>query len=282
MNLEASDISVYAGARALLHGVSVRLAPGEVLAVIGPNGAGKSTLLKCLAGETTPAAGRIGINGRALADWPHRSLARMRAVLPQHSSLNFPFRVREVVAMGRSPHAGAPAGHNSDIVNAALTAADVQHLAGRDYTTLSGGERQRVQLARVLTQIWEPATEGPRYLLMDEPTSALDLVHQHHVLGVARRFAREQGIGVLAILHDLNLVAGYADRVAVLQQGRLRRQGPVGEVMQPAFLSEVFGIPLLRLPHPTVPEQPVLIARPQTDRADAPTTPAAWPSAINS
>jgi iron complex transport system ATP-binding protein len=262
MKLVAQNISVYAGRRALLHAVSLQIEPGELLAVIGPNGAGKSSLLKVLSGELRPASGGITLNGRALKHWPMKTLARMRAVLPQQSNLNFPFAVREVVAMGRSPHASiSNPRHDRDIIAAALAAADVEHLTERDYTTLSGGEHQRVHLARVLTQIWEPVPEGPRYLLMDEPTSALDLVHQHHVLAVARRFAVEQGVGVLTILHDLNLVAGYADRVAVLQGGRLRRQGTVAEVLQPEFLEEVFGIPLLRLPHPSDPRQPVLIVK---------------------
>lgn len=262
MNLSARDISVYAGRRALLHEVSLQIKPGELLAVIGPNGAGKSSLLKALSGELQPTGGGITLNGRDLKHWPMKILARMRAVLPQQSNLNFPFVVREVVAMGRSPHGRvASTGHNHAIVEAALAAADVEHLAQRDYTTLSGGERQRVHLARVLTQIWEPAPEGPRYLLMDEPTSALDLVHQHHVLAVARRFAMDQGVGVLTILHDLNLVAGYADRVAVLQSGRLRRQGTVADVLQPDFLEEVFGIPLLRVPHPADPRQLVLVVK---------------------
>lgn len=284
MKLSAQAVSVFAGRRALLHDVSLRIEPGELLAVIGPNGAGKSSLLKTLSGELRPARGNITLNGRALKHWPMKTLARMRAVLPQQSNLNFPFAVREVVAMGRSPHAvSGNSRHNLDIIDAALAAADVEHLTERDYTTLSGGERQRVHLARVLTQIWEPVLEGPRYLLMDEPTSALDLVHQHHVLAVARRFAVEQGVGVLTILHDLNLVAGYADRVAVLQGGRLCRQGTVAEVLQPDFLEEVFGIPLLRVSHPAAPHQPVLIVKPHcivgsTDIAD--TSAATAPPAV--
>lgn len=261
MNLAAHDISVHAGRRVLLQAVNLQLSPGELLAVIGPNGAGKSSLLKALSGESRPTGGDITLNGRALKHWPMKTLARMRAVLPQQSNLNFPFVVREVVAMGRGPHGRvASTGHNHAIVEAALAAADVAHLAQRDYTTLSGGERQRVHLSRVLAQIWEPVPEGPRYLLMDEPTSALDLVHQHHVLAVARRFAVDRGVGVLTILHDLNLVAAYADRVAVLQGGRLRRQGTVADILQADFLEAVFGMPLLRMPHPDDPRVPVLIA----------------------
>ncbi len=151
------------------------------MAVVGPNGAGKSTLFRLLSGEWHPASGQVSFNGLALERWSLDRLARVRAVMPQSSSLSFPFLVREVVRMGRMPH---DTGHEQDeaIVSEVMQVCDVARLAQRHYTSLSGGERQRVQLARVLAQIWMPVSGGRRLLLLDEPTSALDLAHQLYLM----------------------------------------------------------------------------------------------------
>jgi iron complex transport system ATP-binding protein len=175
-------------------------------------------------------------------------------VLPQESALTFPFTVQEVVLMGRTPHERTAGRAEDDaIVCAALEAVECQMLTDRIYTTLSGGERQRVQLARVLAQIWDARSTsqppGARYLLLDEPTASLDLAYQHGTLDIARRFARA-GVGVLAILHDLNLAAQYADRLAVLQAGRMVALGTPAQVLQPSLIERVFAIPALVMPHP--------------------------------
>lgn len=249
MWLEAESLRLVRAGRVLLDGVDLRVCPGEVLALLGPNGAGKSTLLRCLGGELTPDAGRVRLNGRALTDWRPRELARRRAVLPQHSALEFPFSALEVVLLGRIPHGGPGRGDRQRAL-AALAAAEVAHLAGRAYTTLSGGERQRVHLARVLVQLWEalPGAE-PRWLMLDEPTASLDLAHQHASLALARRWAG-QGVGVLVVLHDLNLAAQYADRIAVLQAGRLLALDTPRTVLQPALIARAFGLAVRVLPHP--------------------------------
>jgi iron complex transport system ATP-binding protein len=157
--------------------------------------------------------------------------------------LAFPFTALEVVLLGRTPHCvGGERDRDRHIAWQALSIADVVGLAERLYTTLSGGERQRVQLARVLAQIWDPPVDGsPRYLLLDEPVSSLDLAHQHAVLTLAHRLSR-QGSGVLAVLHDLNLAAQYADRIAVLQAGRLQALGTPRDVLQAALIQRVFGV----------------------------------------
>jgi iron complex transport system ATP-binding protein len=229
-----------------------------VLAVVGPNGAGKSTLRKILCGDLKPSGGEVFMKGRALADWSLTERAQVRAVLPQDSSLNFPFTVLEVVLMGRAPHLkGAEGKHDYEVARAALDAVEVRHLEERIYPTLSGGERQRVQLARVLAQIWEPPAGGARYLLLDEPTSNLDLAHQHSTLKIARRFARE-GVGVLIILHDLNLAAQYADRILMLRQGSVAALGSPIEVLTPEAIYETFGMPVVITKHPLL-ECPLII-----------------------
>lgn len=257
-------LTVRIGAKTLLDGVSLTLNPGEVLAVVGPNGAGKSTLLRALSGELMPFAGQVLMNGRPLAAWLPRQAARMRGVLPQSSALAFRFPVLDVVSMGRGPYRKTHTqAQNRAIAEQALALTDTAGLAARIYTTLSGGERQRVQLARVLAQIWEPQGPLHRYLLLDEPTSALDLAHQHAVLAIARHFADSQAAGVLAILHDLNLAALYADRIAVLRRGQLIETGPPGQVLNSDMVQRVFGYPVSVGRHPYYPDSPLLIPHPR-------------------
>ncbi|GAB4272535.1 MAG: heme ABC transporter ATP-binding protein [Methylomicrobium sp.] len=249
--LEARAIEVVIGGQRLVHDVTLNVKPGEVLAVVGPNGAGKSTLLKTLCGDLTPRCGFVSMNGIPLDDWPLPERACIRGVLPQSSILSFPFTVSEVVAMGRSPHRNKRAVvSNEMIVRQAMRLTDTEALGERVYTTLSGGERQRVQLARVLAQIWEPVGDQPRYLLLDEPTSALDLAHQHSVLAIARQLAVGHGIGVLSILHDLNLAALYADRLAVLHLGRLMAFDSPERVLNADFIRDIFGYPVTVTRHP--------------------------------
>ncbi|WP_435100959.1 heme ABC transporter ATP-binding protein [Arhodomonas sp. AD133] len=234
--------SVVRGGRYALDGVSLQLSAGEVVVVLGPNGAGKSTLLGLLAGEARPDAGCVTLDGRPLAEIHPRTQAQRRAVLPQQTPLGFPLRVEEVVALGRDPHHRDPErGCDREAIVTAMAHAGVAHLQGRQYDRLSGGERQRVQLARALAQVWLPSAKQPRYLLLDEPTASLDIRHQHEVLGLCRRLARE-GLGVFCVLHDLNLAAGYADRVCLLAQGQVVADGPPAAVMTPASLQVVFGI----------------------------------------
>lgn len=242
-DLVAQGLSVRAGARWLLSGVDLRLCPGEVAAVLGPNGAGKSTLLSVLAGLRRPEQGRVALGGRALCEVPAGRLALERAVLPQDSGVAFDFRVRDVVELGRYPHRGEPSRDEAGIVRAAMALTDVGHLAERALNSLSGGERARAQLARVLAQIWHPLPDGrPRWLLLDEPTAALDLRHQHGTMATVRRWAREQGVGVLAVLHDPNLALRYADRVWVLDGGWLQAAGTPAQTLTPALLQRIWRV----------------------------------------
>ncbi len=248
--LEGRNIHVVVDGSDLLEDVSIHVRPGEVVAVLGPNGAGKSTLLKVLCGDLSPTKGTVSMEGRLLTSWDKKASAQVRAVLPQQSSLSFPFRVLEVALMGRSPHwRGSETQRDYAIARAALQEAGVDHLAGRLYPTLSGGEGQRVHLGRVLAQIWEAVAQMPRYLLLDEPTSSLDLAHQHQILSAARAFAERQ-VGVLVVLHDLNLAAQYADRVLLLKAGRAVATGPPEQVLQVCIIESVYEIPVTVIPHP--------------------------------
>ena len=238
--LAARELTVAVGGRRLVDRVSLQLAPGELVVVLGPNGAGKSTLLGCLAGARTPTAGRITLDGRPLAKLEPRALARRRAVLAQNTVITIPVHAEEVVALGRVPHAD-DATATRRVVAAALDTADASAFIARSVATLSGGEQQRVHLARALAQIWPEDGAGPRYLLLDEPTASLDLAHQAQVMATARALA-DAGHGVLAILHDLNLAAAVADRLVLLDGGRLAAAGPPAAVLTAARIAAVFGI----------------------------------------
>jgi iron complex transport system ATP-binding protein len=256
--LAASGIGVTLGGNRILDNVSLRAEPGKVLAVLGPNGAGKTTLMNVLTGALRPDAGSVTLAGTPLSSWSRPDLARRRAVLPQHSELSFPFPVLEVVLMGRSPHARTSSRQRDlAVARAALRECGTGHLEERIYTTLSGGERQRVHLARALAQIWAGDGDGDaarccldRYLLLDEPTSSLDLAHQHAALEIARRLAAD-GAGVVAILHDLNLAAMYADQVCMLRSGRVHAYGTPQAVIRPESIAAVYGVTASVIPHPT-------------------------------
>ena len=247
--IKAKNITVQINSKKLLDDVSVEMRGGEILAVLGPNGAGKSTLRKILCGDLIPTSGEVSMNGKPLAEWSLPERAKSRAVLPQDSSLNFPFTVLEVVLMGRAPHvSGAETAKDYEIARLALAAVEESNLAERLYPTLSGGERQRVQLARVLAQIWEK-TENPRCLLLDEPTSNLDLAHQHQTLKLAEKFAREN-VAVLVILHDLNLAAQYADRILLLKNGAMTAFGTPAEILTTATVAATFDVAVSVIGHP--------------------------------
>jgi iron complex transport system ATP-binding protein len=243
MTLAGKNLTVKAGGRVILDDVSLELAAGELTIVVGPNGAGKSTLLRSLSGEAKLAAGNVDLNGRKLNAWNADSQALQRAVLPQSPTLAFPFRVCDVVELGRYPHRGLATAHDHRAaIDGAMIAADVTHLALRDCRTLSGGELHRVHFARALAQVWTPLTDGrTRHLLLDEPTSSLDLSHQGMVLARARSFAKEGG-AVLAILHDLNLAAAFADRIIVMHKARVAAEGKPAEVLTVDLLRTVWGV----------------------------------------
>ncbi|MCT2586761.1 heme ABC transporter ATP-binding protein [Actinophytocola sp. S1-96] len=239
---EAAGADVARGPRRVLHGVSLTVAAGEVVAVVGPNGAGKSTTVGLLSGDLPAAAGTVTVAGRPVRAWRPAELAMRRAVLPQWTTVAFPFTVTQVVAMGRAPWAGTALADDETAVAEAMAATEVTGFAARTFGTLSGGERARVALARVLAQ------RAP-LLLLDEPTAALDLRHQDLVMHVATAHARAGG-AVLAVLHDLNLAAAHADRVAVIADGRLVACGEPRSVLTPDLLTEVYHREIEVVPHP--------------------------------
>ncbi|CAI1888541.1 heme ABC transporter ATP-binding protein [Serratia sp. TSA_198.1] len=247
-SLTAHQLRYSLGSRRLVNDVSLSIASGEMVAIIGPNGAGKSTLLRLLTGYLSPSCGECKLLELPLDQWQPQQLAKVRAVMRQHSDLAFPFTVEEVVSMGRSPHGKR---HVQQAVQQVMAQTDCLELAQRDYRRLSGGEQQRVQLARVLAQLWQPQP-SPSWLFLDEPTSALDLYHQQHTLRLLRSLTRQQPIAVCCVLHDLNLAALYADRILLLHQGRLVAVGTPQEVLQADILTRWYQADLGVVHHPEV------------------------------
>lgn len=238
--LECRGVEVQAGGRSLLSRAALQLRPGRFTAVLGPNGAGKSTLLSVLSGQRRPDAGEVLLDGRALQRFGAAELALRRAVMPQESAVAFDFTVREVVALGRFPHRRAPHPDEECLIDEAMALTDVASLAARVHNTLSGGEKARVHLARVFVQLWFARADGAvRWLLLDEPTAALDLAHQHAAMRLLQARAA-QGLGVVAVLHDLNLALRYADEVVLVRAGHAPQQGPTQALLQAPLIEEVW------------------------------------------
>ncbi|AMA60324.1 heme ABC transporter ATP-binding protein [Bradyrhizobium sp. CCGE-LA001] len=237
--IEARSLSKRAARATLLDGVGLTVEAGEMVAIIGPNGAGKSTLLRLLSGDLRPNAGEVRLKQRALGSYRPRELAAHRAMLSQHINVTFPFTVEEIVLMGAGDRSLHEAGA---LVDAALDEVGLSHFRDRQLPTLSGGEQQRAHFARVLVQLaCGEAEHGPGLLLLDEPTSSLDLRHQIELVEAARRRAG-RGTAVVAILHDLNLAIRFADRLVVLNGGRLAADGPRIEVVTREIIRNIFEI----------------------------------------
>ena len=237
VGITATGIGVAIDGRDILSGVAIDIRPGELLALVGPNGAGKSTLLSVLSGDVRPTHGVVEIGGRDIRTVRHLELARLRSVLTQENQVSFPFTVAEVVEMGRSPWERTGSRDDDErAVADAIRATDVSHLVTRRYTSLSGGEKARVSLARVLAQ-------STPVVFLDEPTAALDLRHQEDVMATAAALARD-GRAVVVVVHDLSLAAAYADRVALIADGRLESVGTPAEVFTAERVERVYGLPV--------------------------------------
>ena len=222
----------------VLNDVSFTVETGEVVGIIGPNGSGKTTLLKILSRTLQPQCGSVRIFGENLFDMHPRALARQVAVVPQSSSIAFPFRVSEIVLMGRNPYQSRlPFETQTDrqAVLEALRATDTLDLADRRITELSGGEMQRVIIARALAQ-------QPRIMLLDEPTAHLDLHHQIAVYGILAQLNAEQNMTIVVVSHDLNLAAIHCRRLALLSHGQIVADGSPAEVVTEENLENVYGV----------------------------------------
>nr|WP_092070907.1 ABC transporter ATP-binding protein [Dendrosporobacter quercicolus]NSL48414.1 ABC transporter ATP-binding protein [Dendrosporobacter quercicolus DSM 1736]SDM16063.1 iron complex transport system ATP-binding protein [Dendrosporobacter quercicolus] len=235
--LNASNLAVSIGGKAILKNISLAVPTGRITAILGPNGSGKSTLLKALSRVLPPQAGTVLLGGRNLNSLGSRELARRMAVLPQAPQSPPDLTVRDLVEHGRFPHRSwwKTAAADQAIVNWALEQTGVRIMADRLVSTLSGGERQRTWIAMALAQ-------QPEVLLLDEPTTYLDICHQLEIMQLAARLNVDNGITVVMVLHDINQAAQYADHIAVLKDGTVFAAGPPEEVVNSAMLREVFRV----------------------------------------
>lgn len=235
--VELHDVVFAYGDRGVLDHVSLRLDPGERVAVIGANGAGKTTLLKLIGGLLRVNAGSVRIDGTDVAGIPRRQIARLIATVPQELVIPFSFTVREMVELGRTAYVGLFGGFGTadrGAVDHAMQVTDSRCLASRVVNELSGGERQRVLVAMALAQ-------QPRILLLDEPTQRLDLTRQAEILDLIRDVSAERGLTVLAAIHDLNLAALYFDRLVVLSGGAIVADGAPDEVLRADVLEPAYA-----------------------------------------
>ena len=243
--LKLQSISVSYGARQILHDISLNVQSGEVLALIGPNGAGKSTLIRAASG-VIPYSGHVRTNGDDFAALSTLQRARYIATVPQAVAMPPAFTVWETVLLGRTPYLGflgQPSPRDEEIAREALQRVSALHFAERRIGELSGGEQQRILLARALCQ-------STPVLLLDEPTAHLDLQYQVSLLELVRELAHKDNLAVLVALHDLNLAAHYADRIALMVAGSLKALGTPEEVLKPELIADAYCLPVQVVKHP--------------------------------
>lgn len=246
MTLAVNNLTCGYRYRSVLSDVTLKMTPGNLLVILGPNGAGKTTLLRALARLIRPQGGQVLLEGKDIWTYHPAEVARAVTYNPQVQSADWPFRVREFVALGRAPHCGwwRPLRLlDQQIIEACLEDLCLTPFQDRLVTELSGGEWQRVRLAKALVQ-------QPRYLLLDEPTSHLDLRFQLELLSTISRLVRTRNLSVIMSLHDLNLVGPWAHQVALLNQGRLIQVGDPDTVLTTSSLQSAYGIPLAVAHHP--------------------------------
>lgn len=240
--LQIDHVTVQIAAHTIVHEASLGVSKGEVVGIMGPNGCGKSTILRAVYRALKPHAGIIRLNGDDLQGLSHRASAQHVAALAQQSTSDIDFTVAETVAMGRIPHSngGTLSAREQQLCDEAMASMGISHLRDRGMLSLSGGERQRALIARTLVQ-------EPKLLVLDEPTNHLDAAHQVQLL----RMLMALDLGVLVVLHDLNLAAAVCDRLHFVRDGRIVATGSPAELLDPDLVRSVFDVDVTVLPHPT-------------------------------
>jgi iron complex transport system ATP-binding protein len=236
--VEAKGVSFSFGKTGrVLNNITLEVGKGEFTGIAGPNGAGKTTLLKLLYGTFKPDSGSIRLNGRDLVSYRKKELAEVAAVVTQESHWDFDFTVTEYIMLGRYPFIGrwhTPGSVDRDIVNNAMRRVGIEHLRDRFITELSGGEKQRVMLGRALAQ-------RPRILFLDEPGSHLDPGNRLDIFRAIREINEAEGVTILIVSHDINLVSVFCDRLYLVKNGRITGEGPPGEICRKEILEDLFG-----------------------------------------
>ena len=256
--LRTENISFSVGKKQILKNVSASFLPGEFNMILGPNGSGKSSFLKIFSGEINKYQGTVLYDDKKIKELRKEELAKKRAVMSQQADLGFPLLVEEVVMMGRYPHfTFNPNKKDITICNEVIERMNLFEFKERNYLTLSGGEKQRVQYARVLAQVWEKPAEGYRYLFLDEPLNSLDISYQHEFLQAAVELIKDHTV-LIAVMHDINLAAHYADNLFFLKEGELVVHGKPKDILTENIIEEVFNIKTTVIDNP-VTGKPLII-----------------------
>lgn len=249
MTLIAENLTIKANKKVLLTEANFRCEAGEVIALCGPNGAGKSTLLKALSGDLAYQEGRIMLNNQRLSDYSHRELALNRAVMPQNIELHFPFSAQQVIEMALLFTENQT--DKRTIIQQVAELLSLQNLLHRNYCMLSGGEKQRVQLGRVIAQLLQASTSEKKFLFLDECTSAMDMAMMHQAFSVLKDIS-QYGIGIIAVIHDLNLASLYADKIVMIKDQTTAFDGSPEKVITKEIITDVFSTNVSILPHPSL------------------------------
>jgi len=256
--LRTENISFSVGKKQILKNVSASFLPGEFNMILGPNGSGKSSFLKIFSGEINKFQGTVLYEDKKIKELRKEELAKKRAVMSQQADLGFPLLVEEVVMMGRYPHfTFNPNKKDITICSEVIERMNLVEFKERNYLTLSGGEKQRVQYARVLAQVWEKPTDSYRYLFLDEPLNSLDISYQHEFLQVAVELIKDHTV-LIAVMHDINLAAHYADNLFFFKDGELVVHGKPKDILSAAMIEKVFNIKTTVIENP-VTGKPLII-----------------------
>ena len=250
MSIVVHQISIRKSNKEILSNVSLEVVPGRITALIGPNGAGKSTLLKAIAGDQKTSKGSISFDQICVQQLSVPRLAKIRSVMTQSSQIVFDFLTEEILALGLGHGRSKNSLLSSRLIEEVVDDCGVRTLLGRVFRTLSGGEQQRVLFARAVVQISESIADKPnKYILLDEPTSSLDVLYELSLLQYIQKIKR-RNIGILIVMHDLNMAARFADDICVLKEGVVASFGPVRDVMKKDLLSKVYNTPISVEEHP--------------------------------
>lgn len=243
MSIKAKSIFWEVDNKRIIKDISLEINLGEVVSIIGPNGAGKSSFLNVLSGDIKPTSGSVSFDETNLKDISIQERSFMRSVMSQSQQIVYDFSVKEIIEMGWLDRGIASYSENfKEAVMKVASECSVHDLLEQKFNTLSGGEQRRVHFARTLIQLWRPSnSHDPRYMFLDEPTANLDILHEQNLMKLVRSKAME-GIGILLILHDLNLAAKYSDKLVIFKNGSLIKSGSPEEVLQSKVLTEVYGL----------------------------------------
>ena len=245
MSLNLESVSLKLDNRQILKDVSLEINEGEIVSVIGPNGAGKSTLLNVLTGDINPDSGEIFYDDKQLKQISIQERAFTRSVMSQMQTLVFNFSVKDVIEMGWLQRGNLDFSNNFSMAFENVTKeCNVHNLIHRKFNSLSGGEQRRVHFARTLLQLWRPSeSNDPRYLLLDEPTANLDLSSEMLLMNILKKRA-SLNVGILVILHDLNLASHFADKIAIIKDGEIMAFGEPEKIMEDSFLTSIYEVPI--------------------------------------